>query len=95
MQKRKGEVRGEDSGKNKEIDCRLRKKADGRQRFRGKEWKFGVLVVCRTSALCLEGPSICLDAPAGLPLHLRGGRTVTPTEKLLCNHMEKIFGGET
>lgn len=29
----------------------------------------GVLVVCRTGALCLEEPSICLDAPAGIPLH--------------------------
>ena len=38
-----------------------------------REELLGVLVVCRISALCLEGPSICLDAPAGLPLHLTGG----------------------
>ena len=49
-----------------------------------REELLGVLVVCRISALCLEGPSICLDAPAGLPLHLTGGGwTVTTHRKPL------------
>ena len=45
-----------------------------------REELLGVLVVCRISALCLEGSSICLDAPAGLPLHLTGGGQSPPIE---------------
>lgn len=69
-----------------------KKLVSGQMRAEVKSWKesvmereelLGVLVVCRISALCLEGPSICLDAPAGLPLHQTGGRTVTTHRKPL------------
>lgn len=55
--------------KSKHIEGKgyeLKGKYDGGKRKEKREKMLGVLVVCRTGALCLEGPSLCLDAPAGL-----------------------------
>lgn len=79
------------NAKGKRLLCDLNGKWDGVEGERVDAWCPSCV---QDIALCLEGPSVCLNAPAGRPLRPCSGRGVA-THITLCSHMKRIAVCET